>query len=233
MKKIAFLVIGLAVSTAACSDDSSKSSTPVENNATANNGNTGNVSAAACHVRCELVAADCGASSAQGEAACTSVCAGGLPEANLTCLEGQSCAVLAAIFIDPDGSGVCGIGGTTGSGDCAGYPKCEGNSVAVCNVSGSTSSIETTSCGAMATCSAGKCEADACINTNATGCNSLNSPSGCCDDNATCFGNGNQQGETICCIPSGNACQSSDDCCNADNPTVPTICTGGACQLAL
>ena len=105
--------------------------------------------------------------------------------------------------------------------------------MATCTVSGSTTSIEQQACGATATCNAGKCEADACIETNATGCRPLNDPSGCCDDRATCFSNGNQQGQTICCIPIGNACDDSSDCCNDDNPTVPTACVNGKCAFAL
>ncbi len=220
------MMVLLVFSTAACSDESGKSS-PTENNQVF-------VSTAECESRCEVVATKCGAPSEQGAAVCSDSCAKGLTQINLVCLEGMSCEALAAVFIDPDGNNVCGLGGTTTvTGDCAGYPKCEGNSVATCDDSSGATTTELQACGAMATCSAGKCEADACIETNKTGCNSLNSPSGCCDDNATCFGNGNQQGETICCIPNGNACQNSDDCCGADNPTVPTVCAGGTCQLAI
>lgn len=226
------MMILVAIVGASCSDDSGKSSTTQNNNTGENNQVF--VSTTECQTRCGTVASKCGAPSEQGAAACSDICSKGVTQTNLLCMEGMSCDTLTAVFVDPDGTSVCGIGGgTTNTDDCAGYPKCEGNSISTCVVSGTGTSIESQSCGAMATCSAGKCEADACIETNATGCNAQNSPSGCCDDNAACTGNANQQGETICCISNGSACQSSEDCCGADNPTLPTLCTDGTCQLAL
>lgn len=214
-----------------CGDDSDKSPTVNGNsNSTVSNGNTNGgtapvVPTATCESRCAVLGTRCGAPNDQVAGQCSIICSAGLTDEQLSCLEGQSCEVLAG-----NESGVCGIGEETpAAAACSGYPKCEGNSVATCDDSSGIKVTSTQACSSMSTCRSGACEANACIQTNRTGCNPLNNPSGCCDSNATCY-----TGEkTICCVPNGKVCQKTADCCGADNSTVPTVCTNGTCQFGI
>ncbi|GEM_PF-5023048 len=72
---------------------------------------------------------------------------------------------------------------------------------------------------------------NACIKQNATGCNSSNNPSNCCNTNASCFGKGNLQGETICCNPVDKPCEKTTDCCNDDNDIAPVRCQNKVCAF--
>jgi len=232
---VAMLFAATAVVVTGCDDGSSSNNDMMSGqDMTGQDTSSGTVSASECQTRCVDKAVACQAPETQAQGFCANdICASGLTESEISCLEGTDCQTLTAWFLDPDGTSLCGIGGNNNNngGACDGYPRCEGNSVVTCTEIDGGTSTETSACGMLETCTDGECVADACIETGMTGCNALNNPSNCCDDRETCFSNGNQAGETICCVPGGDPCDSHEQCCNSDNPTTPYQCINGECTI--
>jgi hypothetical protein len=81
--------------------------------------------------------------------------------------------------------------------------------------------------------------ATACIAVGATGCSSLNAPSGCCTDakrtKVVCNGNNDGKGNAQCCVDKGNGCSNVADCCGyagaPDSVKALYSCSAGVCKF--
>lgn len=98
-------VLAVLLLAPACSDDSGSDD---EGSSADAAGTEGAAVATDCPERCATKAADCGAPADVAAAQCQGICGGTLTDAQLQCLEGESCVALEQAFL---GSGdVCEIG---------------------------------------------------------------------------------------------------------------------------
>ncbi len=139
-----------------------------------------------------------------------------------------SCGVISPEAGDACANHVCNVSPTDDQLTCLESTACGllTSSTQVCGFSlggGGT----TTSSGGTTTSSGGMC-----ISLGAGGCNAQNNPSGCCTDAAhpSTVCHANADSSLQCCVPIGQPCTQSSDCCgSADSNGLYKCCPTGLC----
>lgn len=170
----------------------------------------GNSATLNCAARCEAKLTGCGAPSSAVAENCPGICAMATTEAQMLCLEAQSCITSIENVKRNCGFGTSGTGGGSGSGG--------GNSGTGGGSSGTGGGSSGTGGGSTA-----------CIALAQSGCSSLNAPSNCCPTSGrpdiVCNGNNDGQNHAQCCVNPGKTCVQDSDCCgHAATPNLYACC---------